>query len=188
MIRRWQGHAPQIHRAAFLAPSADIIGRVSIGEDSSIWYGAVLRGDVHDIRIGKRSNIQDLCVLHTSQGVSPCVVGDDVTVGHRAILHGCEVQDGCLVGMGAVVMDRAVLEAGCLLAAGALVTEGKRLQGDWLHAGAPARPVRPLRDEEKAFLKRSAAHYVEIARTHAASLAADASGMADGGRENTEHG
>ncbi len=171
MIRRWQEHAPNIDRAAFLAPSAEIIGRVTIGEDSSVWYGAVLRGDVHDIRIGKRSNIQDLCVLHTSQGVAPCVVGDDVTVGHRAILHGCEIQDGCLIGMGAIIMDRAVLEAGCLLGAGSLVTEGKVLKGGWLHAGVPARPVRELRDEEKAFLQQSAAHYVEIARTHAASIA-----------------
>ncbi|MDX8401706.1 MAG: gamma carbonic anhydrase family protein [Mariprofundaceae bacterium] len=170
MIRSWQGQAPRIENAAFLAPNAEIIGRVEIGEASSVWYGAVLRGDVHDIRIGRRSNIQDLCVLHTSQGVSPCIVGDDVTVGHRVILHGCEVQDGCLVGMGAVVMDRAVLEAGCLLAAGALVPEGRVLAGGWLHAGVPARPVRELREEEKAFLKQSAAHYVDIARTHAATL------------------
>ncbi|HKI60412.1 MAG TPA: gamma carbonic anhydrase family protein, partial [Mariprofundaceae bacterium] len=102
----------------------------------------------------------------TSHGVSPCVIGNEVTVGHRVILHGCEVQDGSLVGMGSIVMDQAVLEAGCLLAAGSLVPERKVLRGGCLYAGSPAREVRELTDEEKAFLQRSATHYVELSKTH----------------------
>ena len=172
MIAAWQGHRPAIDSPAFLAPSADIIGRVTIGADSSIWYQTVLRGDVEEIVIGARSNIQDHCTLHTSEGVTPCVVGDDVTIGHRVILHGCTIGDGALIGMGAVVMDRAVVEPGCLVAAGALVTEGKVLKSGWLYAGAPAKERRPLTEEERAFLQRSAQHYVAVARQHRDSLVA----------------
>ncbi|HKI61280.1 MAG TPA: gamma carbonic anhydrase family protein [Mariprofundaceae bacterium] len=166
MIRPYLHWHPQIADSAFLADSADIIGRVSIGADSSIWYQAVLRGDVHDIMIGERSNIQDHSILHTSHHVSPCIVGNDVTIGHRVILHGCEIQDGCLVGMGSIIMDKAVLESGCFLAAGSLVSEGKILRGGYLYAGAPARERRPLTDEEKLFLARSAGHYVQVAHNH----------------------
>jgi carbonic anhydrase/acetyltransferase-like protein (isoleucine patch superfamily) len=121
---------------------------------------------VRDIRIGTASNIQDHTLIHTSEGVSPCIVGDRVTVGHRAVLHGCEIQDECLVGMGAIVMDRAVLASGCLLAAGSLVPEGKVLRGGYLYAGIPAREKRELDDDEKAFLPRSAAHYVALSKRH----------------------
>lgn len=159
----WQ---PDITESAFIAASAEVMGRVTIGEKSSIWYQSVLRGDVHDIVIGRHSNIQDHCVLHTSHGITPCIVGDDVTVGHRVILHGCEIQDCCLVGMGAIIMDRAVLESGCLLAAGALVPEGKILRSGYLYAGMPAREKRPLSTEETAFLAASARHYVDLAQTH----------------------
>jgi len=166
MIKPYLHWQPEIKSGVFIAESADVMGRVEIGTDSSIWYQSVLRGDVHDIRIGERSNIQDLSMVHTSTGISPCIVGNDVTVGHRVILHGCEIQDGSLVGMGSIVMDQAVLEAGCLLAAGSLVPERKVLKGGYLYAGSPARQIRELRDEEKAFLKKSAAHYVEVARNH----------------------
>ena len=159
----WQ---PTIADSAFIADSAEVIGRVSIGDGSSIWYQSVLRGDVHDIVIGKRTNIQDHCTIHTSHGVSPCVVGDDVTVGHRVILHGCEVQDRSLIGMGSIIMDRAVVESGCLLAAGSLVPENKILRGGYLYAGSPARERRELTDEEKAFLTVSAKHYVKLSKTH----------------------
>jgi len=157
---------PEIDASAFIAGSADIMGRVSIGADSSIWYQCVLRGDVHDIRIGARSNIQDHSVIHTSYNITPCIVGDDVTVGHRVLLHGCEIEDGCLVGMGSILMDRSRLESGCLLAAGSLVTEGKVLRGGYLYAGSPAREKRELNDDEKAFLKASPAHYVTLSKTH----------------------
>ncbi len=166
MIRPYLDWQPTIGEGVFIAESADVIGRVSIGEHSSIWYQSVLRGDVHDIVIGTRSNIQDHSILHTSFGVSPCVVGNDVTIGHRVILHGCEVQDECLVGMGSIIMDQAVLESGCLLAAGSLVTERKILRGGFLYAGSPARQIRVLKDEEKHFLKQSAGHYCEVARKH----------------------
>ncbi len=159
----WQ---PRITDAAFIAGSAEVIGRVSIGRDSSIWHQSVLRGDVHDIVIGCRSNIQDHCVLHTSEGISPCVVGDEVTVGHRVILHGCEIRNRCLIGMGAIIMDRAVIESECLVAAGALVPEGKVLRGGYLYAGVPARERRALSKEERSFFAASAHHYVELARTY----------------------
>lgn len=161
-FRHWQ---PDIANSAFIAASADIIGRVSIGAQSGIWYQSVLRGDVCDIRIGERSNIQDHCMLHNSER-TPCIIGDDVTIGHRVILHGCEIQNLCLVGMGSIIMDRAVLEEGCLLAAGSLVTERKILRSGYLYAGSPATERRPLSDDEKRFLRYSADHYVELAREH----------------------
>jgi len=166
MIKSYLHWQPEIAASAFIAPSADVIGRVSIGADSSVWYQSVLRGDVHDIMIGERSNIQDLSMIHTSGGVCPCVVGDDVTIGHRVILHSCEIQNRCLVGMGSIVMDQAVLEEGCFLAAGSLVTERKVLRGGYLYAGSPAKEMRPLRDAEKEFLQHSASHYVEVAGHH----------------------
>lgn len=166
MIAGYQHWLPDIAGTAFIAPSADIIGRVAIGDHSSIWYQCVLRGDVDAIVIGQRSNIQDHCMLHTSHGVSPCIVGDDVTVGHRVLLHGCEIQSGSLVGMGSIVMDQAVLEEGCFLAAGSLVPERKILRGGYLYAGSPAREKRPLTDAEKTFLKQSARHYIKVADQH----------------------
>jgi len=169
MIKPYLHWNPDIDPSVFIADSADVIGRVRIGTDSSIWYQSVLRGDVHDIVIGERSNIQDHCMLHTSTDIAPCVVGNDVTVGHRVILHSCEIQDFCLVGMGSIIMDQAVLEEGCFLAAGSLVTERKVLRGGYLYAGSPAKERRVLTEEEKAFLKRSASHYVDVAKNHKGS-------------------
>jgi carbonic anhydrase/acetyltransferase-like protein (isoleucine patch superfamily) len=166
MIFPYRHWSPDIHPSAFVADSAEVMGRVRIGADSSVWYQCVLRGDVHDISIGARSNIQDHCMLHTSHNVTPCVVGDDVTVGHRVILHGCEVEDGCLVGMGSILMDRSRLESGCLLAAGSLVPEGKILRGGYLYAGSPARERRELNADEIAFLRTSASRYVDLSKTH----------------------
>ncbi len=166
MIRDYLHWSPDIDPATFIADTADVIGRVWIGKNSSIWYQCVLRGDVHDIKIGTGSNIQDHCVLHTSHGVSPCLVGNRVTIGHRVILHGCEIQDECLIGMGSIVMDRAILESGCFLAAGSLVSEGKVLRGGYLYAGTPAREKRPLGRDESEFISRSAQHYIELSRTH----------------------
>jgi len=169
MITPYLHWHPDIDPSAFVATSAEVMGRVKIGVDSNIWYQCVLRGDVHDIEIGARSNIQDHTVIHTSEGISPCIVGDDVTVGHRVILHGCEVQNRCLVGMGAILMDQSVLEEGCFLAAGSLVPERKVLRGGYLYAGSPARERRELTGEEKEFLLASARHYVELAKTHKSS-------------------
>jgi carbonic anhydrase/acetyltransferase-like protein (isoleucine patch superfamily) len=166
MIRPYLHWHPDIAKSAYIADSADIIGRVRIGAESSIWHQSVLRGDVHDIIIGDRSNIQDHCMLHTSEGVAPCVVGNEVTVGHRVLLHSCEIQDRCLVGMGSIVMDQAVLEEGCFLAAGSLVTERKVLRGGYLYAGSPARERRALTDAEKAGFSDSATHYIEVFKNH----------------------
>jgi len=165
MIASYQHWRPQVDESAWIASSADLIGRVTVGMDSSIWYQSVLRGDVDEIRIGARSNIQDHCTLHNSAG-KPCIIGDDVTVGHRVVLHGCEIQNLCLVGMGSIVMDDAILEEGCLLAAGSLVPERKILKGGFLYAGSPARERRPLTEKEQAFLQHSAQHYVALAHAH----------------------
>ncbi len=165
MIRDYQHWKPDIASSAWIADSAEVMGRVSIGGESSVWYQSVLRGDVDDIHIGSRSNIQDHCTLHTSAG-APCVVGDNVTVGHRVILHGCEIQDTCLVGMGSIVMDYAVLEKECLLAAGSLVPERKVLKSGFLYAGSPARERRALTAKEMDFLHTSASHYVQLAQSH----------------------
>ena len=166
MIKNYLHWQPQIHETAYIAESADIIGRVWIGKESSVWYQAVLRGDVHDIIIGDRSNIQDHCMLHTTEGLLPCVVGNDVTIGHRVLMHSCEIQDRCLVGMGSIILDRAILEEGCFLGAGSLVTPGKVLKGGYLYAGSPARQVRPLTDKEKEHLAYSAIHYVDVFNNH----------------------
>jgi carbonic anhydrase/acetyltransferase-like protein (isoleucine patch superfamily) len=165
MLYKYKQHAPKVASSAWLADSADVVGRVDIGADSSIWYKSVLRGDVNFIRIGERTNIQDLTMIHNSSD-APCMVGDDVTIGHSVVLHGCEIQDGCLVGMGSTVMDHAVLEAGCFLAAGSLVPERKVLRGGYLYAGSPAKERRALTDKEKHFLLESAKHYVKLSKEH----------------------
>ena len=169
MIRALGARKPRIAASAWVSPSAEVIGEVTIGEDASIWPSAVLRGDLEPIVIGARSNIQDGAIAHTTGGVCPCEIGEDVTVGHRAILHGCRVDGPSLIGMGAILLDRAHVPAWCIVAAGALVPEGKKLESGWLYLGAPARPKRRLTDEERAFLAESARHYVELARAHRAS-------------------
>ncbi|MDX8388012.1 MAG: gamma carbonic anhydrase family protein [Ghiorsea sp.] len=165
MTLSYLSHKPEIDGQAWLAPTSDVIGRVEIGQDSSIWYQAVLRGDVNFIKVGQRTNIQDHSTVHNS-GDAPCVIGDDVTVGHRVILHGCTIGNKCLVGMGSIVMDHAILEDGCFLAAGSLVPEGKVLKSGYLYAGSPARERRELTDKEKEFLTTSAKHYVALAKKH----------------------
>ncbi len=171
-IRKFENHVPLIDDAAWLDPSCLVIGDVQIGAGSSIWPGVVVRGDINRIRIGCETNIQDGCVLHNSHdgpfmpGGSPLVIGDRVTVGHKAILHGCEIGNECLIGMGAIVMDRAVIESGVMIGAGSLVPPGKHLQSAYLYTGSPARPARPLSEREKAYFAYSAAHYVKLAQRH----------------------
>ena len=168
MITNYQGIAPQLGRDAFVAPSADVIGRVTLGDEASIWYGCVARGDVGTITIGARTNIQDLSVIHVTSGVADTVIGADVTVGHRVILHGCTVHDLSLIGMGAILLDGSVVESECLIGAGSLLSPGTRIPRGSLALGSPARVVRPLRDNELAMLRTSAAHYVNVAREHRA--------------------
>jgi carbonic anhydrase/acetyltransferase-like protein (isoleucine patch superfamily) len=168
MIRPYDGKTPDLARAAFIAPDAAVIGDVVLGEDASIWYHCTLRGDVNWIRIGRRTNIQDGSVVHVDSGRWPTRVGDEVTVGHRVILHGCTVEDLCLVGMGAVLLNDVVVGGGSLIAAGAVVLEGMKIPPRSLVAGVPAKVRRTVDDSEFASFGRSAAHYVELARGHRA--------------------
>jgi carbonic anhydrase/acetyltransferase-like protein (isoleucine patch superfamily) len=155
----------------WIAPNASVIGDVALGEDCSVWFGAVLRGDTERIAIGARSNVQEGSTLHTDVGF-PLAIGEDCTIGHNAILHGCTIGDGSLIGMGAVVLNGARIGRGCLVGAGALVTEGKSFPDHSLIVGAPAQAKRTLDDAAVAGLLRSAAHYVENGRRFAAGLKA----------------
>ncbi len=162
-------HAPNLDSSAWVHASAQIIGQVHVGRNSSVWCGAVIRGDVHSIHIGLNSNIQDNSVLHVSHptladpGGAPLVIGDNVTVGHGCILHGCQVGHACLIGMGSLIMDKAFLEPEVLLGAGSLVTEGQTLDSGYLYLGRPAKRVRALSPDEIAYLYYSAQHYVQLA-------------------------
>jgi carbonic anhydrase/acetyltransferase-like protein (isoleucine patch superfamily) len=161
--------SPRIASSAWVADSAQVIGNVVLHEDTSIWFGAILRGDTETLTIGRGSNVQDGSVLHADTGF-PVTLGEDVTVGHQVMLHGCTIGDGSLIGIQAVVLNGAKIGRGCLVGAGALVTEGKEFADGSLIIGSPARAVRPLRPEEIAGLKGSAAHYVENAKRFKAGL------------------
>lgn len=158
---------PTLGERVFVHDSATLIGDVTLGDDVSIWPGVVLRGDIHRIVVGRGSNVQDLTAGHVTHRQparpdgSPLVIGEFVTVGHGAILHGCRIGDHCLVGMGAIVLDDAVLEPEVMLGAGSLVSPGKVLESGYLYFGSPARRVRPLTGDEKAFLRYSAEHYIQ---------------------------
>ncbi|MBN2751768.1 MAG: gamma carbonic anhydrase family protein [Rhodospirillaceae bacterium] len=165
IILPYKGVSPEIHGSVFVAPGASVLGDVVIGEDSNIWFSCVLRGDVDVIRIGKRSNIQDGTMVHLSRN-APTIIGDDVTVGHGAILHGCTLEDRAFVGMGATVLDGAVVEKAGMLGAGALLTQGKRVPSGQLWAGSPARFLRNLTEEEIEGFAPHAWAYVELARQY----------------------
>jgi len=168
LIAALLGHAPRIPNSAFVAPTATVLGDVLLGEESSVWYGAVLRGDIGAIRIGRRSNIQDACILHLTRGGPPIEVGDEVTVGHRVILHGATVGDRCLIGMGAVLLDGCVIGEESLVGAGSVVLEGTRVPPRSFLAGVPARIKGPIPEAVHARLRESAEGYVRLAREHAA--------------------
>jgi gamma-carbonic anhydrase len=157
---------PRIDASAFIADGATVIGDVEIGPDSSIWYGCVVRGDVNEIRIGARSNIQDGTVIHCTTGGFGTYVGNDVTVGHLAMLHACRLEDGAFVGMKACLLDGVVVESGAVVAAGALVAPNKRVPAGELWAGSPAKFVRKLTDEERERFASTAPHYVRLSRQH----------------------
>jgi len=160
MILPHHGRWPKVHETAFVAPSADVIGEVEIGSHSSVWFQCVIRGDVNWIKIGSRTNIQDHSMLHVTRRKSPLTIGDEVTVGHRATLHGCTIGNRVLVGMGAIILDDAVIGDDCIVGAGALVTKGTKVPPGSLVMGAPAKVARPLKPEELKFLPESAANYV----------------------------
>lgn len=160
---------PELHPDTWIADNAQVMGKVHMAAGASVWFGAVLRGDADHIHIGENSNIQDNSVLHADHGV-PLHVGNGVTVGHMVMLHGCEIGDGSLVGIGAVVLNGAKIGKHCLVGAGSLVTEGKSFPDGSMIMGRPAKVVRELRPEEIEGLKRSAAHYAENARAFAQGL------------------
>jgi carbonic anhydrase/acetyltransferase-like protein (isoleucine patch superfamily) len=167
-IQTYRGAVPQIGNGVYLHPSASVIGDVVLGDDVSVWPGTVIRGDVNAIRIGHGSNVQDLSVLHVSHksswdpGGAPLIIGNNVTIGHKVILHGCEIGDECLIGMGAIVMDKVVIEPRVLVGAGSLVAEGKVLESGYLYLGSPAKRVRPLTERELAHFTYSAQHYIRL--------------------------
>ncbi len=160
--------SPQVGERVFIHSSAQVIGEVTLGEDSSVWCNAVLRGDVNRIVIGRGTNVQDLTVGHVSHktaekpGGSPLIVGDYVTIGHAVILHGCTIGNECLIGMGTIMLDDAVIPDRVVVGAGSLVTQGKALESGMLYMGRPAKAVRPLTDEELAYLMYSAQHYMKL--------------------------
>src|SRR5919205_2598254 len=153
---------PQVARSAWIAPGACVIGNVRLGEGSSVWYGAVLRGDTEPIRIGARTNVQDGCVLHADPGY-PAVVGEGCVVGHNAVVHGCEIENGCLIGMGATILNGARIGEGSIVAAGALVSEGKEFPPRSLIIGAPAKLVKEVSEEQTQDIARGVRTYVERA-------------------------
>ena len=165
-IRSFQGVSPRLHSSVFVADGAQLIGDVEIGEDSSVWYNTVLRGDVNAIRVGRRSNVQDLTMVHVHKGRQPCIVGDDVTIGHHVVLHGCRVGNRVLVGIGALLLDGVVVEDDSFIAAGALLTPGTLVPAGSMVMGAPGKVKRVLTPEERAGLLASAAGYVLNARAH----------------------
>jgi carbonic anhydrase/acetyltransferase-like protein (isoleucine patch superfamily) len=167
LVRGFRGKRPRIDPSAFVADNATIIGDVEIGARSSIWFGAVLRGDVFHIRVGEDTSIQDNSVLHVTHGRYATLVGSRVTVGHGVTLHGCTVGNSCIIGMGAILLDQAEVGDQCIVGAGALVTSGTRIPPGHLAVGSPARVKRELTDEELAWLDASAAHYVQLARDYA---------------------
>ncbi len=177
-IRSYQGVKPQFGAKVYIDPTAVVIGDVVIGEDSSLWPYAIIRGDMHRIRIGARTSIQDNCVLHITHAGDfnpegyPLIIGDDVTVGHSVNLHGCTIGNRVLIGIGSTVLDGAIVEDEVVIGAGTLVPPGKRLVSGFLYVGSPCRQVRVLKDSEKQFFKYSATNYVKLKGMHIAELEA----------------
>lgn len=168
------GNTPRLGSRVFLAPGSVVVGDVEIGSDSSLWFHTVARGDVHSIRIGSRTNVQDGSVLHVSGGSHSLTIGSEVVIGHGAVVHGCIVEDRVLIGIGARILDGAVLEEGSQVAAGAVVVPGTRVPAGHLVMGIPARVVRPLSPEEQAAIVDNAERYVQLKETYRRSLRREA--------------
>jgi len=166
----FEGSRPVISDSAFIAPTAQIIGAVSIGSQASVWYGCVLRGDVNRILVGARSNIQDGTIVHGTPGIGPTDIGSDVLIGHAALIHGCKLCDGSFVGMRAVILNNAVVETGALVAAGALVTEGARVPTGEIWGGSPAKKIGELQPATAEGMRAAVKSYVDLGRRHKAAL------------------
>jgi carbonic anhydrase/acetyltransferase-like protein (isoleucine patch superfamily) len=165
-IIQYKNRLPKLHPTVYVADGAKIIGDVEIGEYSGIWFNTVIRGDVNVIRIGSRTNVQDNSVLHVTTKTAPLNIGSDITIGHSALLHGCTIEDYCLIGMGAIILDNAYIHQNSMIAAGAIVLEGFHVPEGVLVAGIPAKIKRPLTEEEKQFIRRSAENYVSYAQEY----------------------
>ena len=166
MIYEFLGKSPRFNESNFIAPSADLIGDVTIGEETSIWFNTTIRGDVNRITIGKRSNVQDNTCIHVTNQTCPTIIGDQVTIGHSAMIHGCTIHDRVLVGIKAVILDKAVIESDCIIAAGSLVTPGKTMPSGYMCMGSPCKPVRKLTEEELASLAGFSDNYVKYSRAY----------------------
>ncbi len=166
IIKPYKGIYPRIHPTAFIAENAVIIGDVEIGEDCSIWYNVVIRGDVNYIRIGDRTNIQDGTIIHVTNKTYPTIIGKEVTVGHKVMLHGCTIEDRCLIGMSATIMDGVVVGRESIVGAGALVPPNKRIETRSLWVGSPAKFKRNLKEEEIRWLEKSYKNYIEYKNTY----------------------
>lgn len=173
IILPWRGTVPTLDESVFVAPGASVIGDVVIGAGSSVWFGCVVRGDVNEIRVGQRSNIQDGTVVHVTKGGNGTYIGDDVLIGHNCTIHACSLESGSFIGMGSTILDGVVVEGGAMVAAGALVTPNKRVKRGELWAGNPARKLRDLSDDEMAFFISQCAHYAATAAEYKATLAAE---------------
>ena len=163
MIRTFQGITPTIPRSCFIEDTGIVIGDVVMGEQCSVWFHAVIRGDVHYIRLGDRTNVQDLCMLHVTHDTHPLIIGSDVTIGHHVVLHGCTIKDRVLIGMGAIIMDGAVIGEDSVVGAGALVTERTVVPPRSLVLGSPAKVRRPVTEKESSWIRESSANYVKYA-------------------------
>ena len=167
MIKSFNSVEPKIHKTAFIADDAIVIGDVEIGEDASVWFGSIIRGDVNFIRIGARTNIQDATVIHVSSKTHSTILEDNITVGHSVVLHGCHVESGCLIGIGAILIDGVRVGRNSLVAAGSLLTQGTQIPPGSLVMGSPAKVKRALTSDELAYLDRSWRNYVELKKQYA---------------------
>lgn len=166
LLLPFEGATPKLGDDVYIAPGARVIGNVALGDEASVWYNAVIRGDLERVDIGARTNVQDGTVIHIESGQFPTIIGEGVTIGHKALVHACTIGDNCLIGMGSIILDGAVIEDNTLIAAGAVVTPGTTIPSGTLAMGTPAKVVRELSAEEIQHFKASAAHYVELARRH----------------------
>lgn len=166
MIYEFLKSSPQFDETAFVAPSADIIGDVTLGNESSVWFNVTIRGDVNYIQIGDRSNVQDNVCIHVMNQTGPTIIGNEVTIGHGAVVHGCTIKDRVLIGINATILDEVVIEPDVIVAAGTLVPPGKTLESGYMYMGSPAKKARKLTDEELASIPKYATNYVKYSRAY----------------------
>ena len=166
MIIKYKNKIPVISKTCFIANSTNIIGDVKIGSETNIWFGTTIRADMHYIRIGKRTNIQDNSIIHVTTDIAPTIIGNGITIGHGAIIHGCTIKDNCLIGMGSIIMDEVVINEGSMIAAGALIPPKTIVPKNTLMVGSPAKPIRKLRPIEKNEIFERAQHYIDLANDY----------------------